>query len=404
MSSINNVDFINLGSPTSSIHLPALKYISGERIWYAVTIPYKTLGKFIQTSALKKKNQAIIKSEIKNRFLDRKHKEEIINYIKAEREFTIPPITLVSYEKLDFRAYSFGGIETNEEEILENVGSLAGVIVLPIDYEFECLDGNHRTAAIRDLANTDPEYIAGSNMLLNIVHDNRPKKIRQDFVDVNKNAKPTTSSINTLFNTRDSLSNIVVDLIEETTYLKETTELLSTSVSKNSKDLYTINNIKNAVTEILGFNSQSVKSEKVSAKLKIDPEFINIAKERSRSFFNVLKQNEYIAKCLDERDQTPDIRSRTLIITGTGIIIISRIASYIFSAFDEQAQPKEFNRLINIDWSRANPLFAGKVIVDGQKILNSRDSISSAVVAVKIELGYELTKTEQEFTQKTQLL
>lgn len=390
---INNVEPMNLGSPTSSIHIPALKYISGNRIWYAVTIPYKTLGKFIQTSALKKKNQQIIKSEIKNRFLDRKHKSEIEDYIKTEEEFTLPPITLVSYDELDFRPYHFEGQEINEEEMLKSNGSVAGIIILPIDYEFECLDGNHRTAAIKDLANSEPEYIAESNMLLNIVHENRAKKIRQDFVDVNKNAKQTTSSINTLFNTRDALSNIVVDLIENTPYLNNTTELLSTSVSKNSKELYTINNIKNAVTEIAGYNSQSSKAEKISAKLKNDSELTQSVVEKSQMFFNALKTNQTIQSCLDEPEEIPNIRTQSIITTGTGIIVASRMAGYIFENFRSQnEQQTELDKLMWLDWSRSNPLFSGKVVVDGYKILNSRDAISSAVMAIKTQLNYELTE------------
>ena len=395
---VNDVDPINLGSPTSSIQIPALKYKSGNRIWYAVTIPYKTLGKFIQTSALKKKNQEIIKSEIKNRFLDRKHKNEIIDYLKTEKEFTLPPITLVSYEELEFIPYSFGGRKVDEKTVLENNGSIAGVILLPIDYEFECLDGNHRTAAIRDLANGEPEYIVGSSMLLNIVHENNPKKIRQDFVDVNKNAKQTTSSINTLFNTRDPLSNLVVDLIDDIPYLKERTELLSTSVSKLSKDLYTINNIKNAVIEIMGFNSQSVKSDKITSQLSQEVGLAQETIDKAQLFFKSLSNNQAIKSCLETPEETPDIRAHSLITTGTGIIIATRVAGYIFSKVeDNEDLHGELNKLISLDWSRSNPIFAGKVVVSDHKILNSRDAISSATVAVKKQLGYELSKSEYHY-------
>ncbi|RAS75192.1 DNA sulfur modification protein DndB [Priestia endophytica] len=176
------------------------------------------------------------------------HKNEIKNYIVEESHFTIPPITLVSYDELNFEPFVFGStkqIKTKEElmSTLESCGSLAGMMQLPVDYEFECLDGNHRTVAIRELAQETPELIANSNMLLNIVYEKDRRKIRQDFVDINKNAKQTTPSINTLFNTRDPLSCIVMDILENSDYLESITELLSTSVSKNSKDIYTLNNI-----------------------------------------------------------------------------------------------------------------------------------------------------------------
>ncbi|MBA2873164.1 DGQHR domain-containing protein [Anoxybacillus calidus] len=374
----------SIGTPTGSLMLPALKYVSGKREWYAVTIPYKTLGKFVQTSSVKKKNQEIIKSEIKNRFLDKKHKDDIKQYIKEEEEYTIPPITLVSYEKLPFRPFVF---EENESDILPS-DSLAGIIFLPIDYEFECLDGNHRSVAIRELASEAPEYIADSHMLLNIVVENRPRKIRQDFVDVNKNAKQTTSSINTLFNTRDPLAGIVADLLEEIDYLQETTELLATSVSKNSKDIYTINNLKNAVIELAGYNSQSTGEEKLVKELKDNTSEREKVKERALIFFTKLKSNRFINQCLKNRDKTPELRNESLLTSGTGIVIASRISGIFFKEFDESRAILEIEKLMAYDWSRNNYIFKGNVITPSQKISNSRESISNTVEAILKDLGF----------------
>ncbi|MCM3364715.1 hypothetical protein ACTQ5K_08865 [Niallia sp. Sow4_A1] len=61
----------NVGVPTGSIMLPAIKYISGKREWFAVTLPYTALN-HIKTSSVKKKGKEVIKSDIKNRFLDKK--------------------------------------------------------------------------------------------------------------------------------------------------------------------------------------------------------------------------------------------------------------------------------------------------------------------------------------------
>jgi DNA sulfur modification protein DndB len=389
---ITSANPINMGAPMATINVPALKYKSGNRVWYAITISYKALGKFIHTSSTKPKNQAIIKSEIRNRFLDPKHKNEIKDYITSEPEFTIPPVTLVSFEELDFRPYTFGD-ETPEQlnQRFEAIGSMAGVIVLPIDYEFECLDGNHRTVAIRELASEAPEAISDSNLLLNIVYESRARKIRQDFVDVNKNAKQTSSSINTLFNTRDRVSGLVVDTVEEIDYLSETTELLGTSVSKNSKDIYTINNIKNVIVELAGYNSQSTKSEKVSNIFNENKELEQVVKNKGKLFFEELKFNSFIQKCLQERDHTPEIRNASIITSGTGIIVAARVAGYILGelSLEEGQARNELRKLFQADWSRKSKLFIGNIIGAEEKILNSRDAINSATKAVMVELGYQ---------------
>lgn len=382
------VDNLNLGAGTSVIQVPALEYISGRRRWYAITLLYKTLGKFVDTTGIKPKGKEIISSEIKNRFLDRTHKNDIKNYINTEQEFTIPAITLVASTSLDFRPYTFNGVAPD----LESAGSRAGIIMLPIDYEFECLDGNHRCVAIKELASEYPQSIAGSSILLNIVIENRGRKIRQDFVDVNKNAKATTSSINTLFNTRDPLSALVNDIVVDTTmdsglyYLNETTELLSTSVSKNSKKIFTINSIKSSIIELSGFNSQSSGNKKLSECLSVE-KYKNKIIKYINVFFGALKENSFIQQCLNDKELIPEIREKSVITSGTGIIVLSRVAGYIFENFDEEHLYSEINKLMQLNWSRDNKLFEGNIVL-ADKIINSREAIEVAVKTIKEQLGY----------------
>jgi DNA sulfur modification protein DndB len=381
------VDNLNLGAGTPVVQVPALEYISGKRTWYAITLQYKTLGKFVGTTGIKPKGKEIIGLDIRNRFLDRKHKDDIKDYIKIEEEFIIPPITLVATVSLDFRPYTFNGVAPD----LETTGSRAGIIMLPLDFEFECLDGNHRSVAIKELAFEEPSFIAGSNMLLNIVIESRARKIRQDFVDVNKNAKPTTSSINTLFNTRDPLSALVSDIVVDGTiegleYLNETTELLATSVSKNSKKIFTINNIKNAIVEIGGYNSQSTGIKTISEKLT-DEDFKNQLVNQVKIFFEVLKENPTIKQCIVDRESTPVVREKNIITSGTGIIVLARIAGNLFNNFDENEVNYEIRKVMELDWSRDSELFQGNILV-ADKIVKSRGAIELAVEKVEEYLGY----------------
>lgn len=383
----------NLGTLTNAVYIPAIKYKSGNRVWYAATIQYSVLGKFIQTSAVRRKNQKVIGKDIRNRFLDQKHKNDIMQYIKEEPEFTLPAITLVSYEGLDFRPFI---IEGQEEQSLSEAHAVIGMINLPIDYEFECLDGNHRTAAIRELAYNEPEFIEGSSMLVNIVHEDRTKKIRQDFVDVNKNAKSTTSSINTLFNTREKVSNLVVDLIDESSWLAETTEMLASSVSKNSKGVYTVNNIRNMVIELAGYNSQATNpSAKIARAIEENEQVEQEIRRRAALFLTYLAENEYFAHALAHPADVPNIRAKTVLLTGTGIVIAARVAGYIFDHYSEEEQGQEIQKLFQtIEWSREGYLFQGQVVVNG-KVTNSRESIHSSVRAIKTFLGYEPNPTSE---------
>lgn|GEM_PF-3814734 len=397
-----------IGQSTPSFHLPALAYRLGGRTWYAATLNMEAVGNFVSTSSIKKQNVEIIKAEIKNRFLDREHKEEIKQYLKEEEEFIIPPITLVSPEPLIFVRTRFDNeVEEDrvltDKEYLEKYGSATGFLVVNVNFKFECLDGNHRSVAIRELAEEAVEYIKDSHLLLNIVIENRVRKIRQDFVDVNKNAKSTTPSINTLFNTRDPLSNLVADTLEKFKWLNQTTELLGTSVSKNGKEIFTLNNLKNAVVELAGYSSSSAISKKLYDELA-NPSFKTELINRVNKFFELLSKNPTIRTMIIDRDETPSLRAESLISSGTGIIICAKLFNLAFEDFDikikkakenkekkevlealEKALEASLESIVLYDWSRKNPMFKGTVIID-EKIQNSRKSILNATELLAAEI------------------
>lgn len=374
----NNIDSINFGTCSNVIFLPAIEYLSGDRVWYAIAMNYSSLAKFVDTTGIKKKNVEIIGQQVRNRFLDSKHKNGIKEYIKEEAKFTIPPITLVSSGILNFKPYTFNGHAPS----LEEAGSRAGVIALPINYKFECLDGNHRCVAIKELAEERIDRIENSSILLNIVVENDIKKIRQDFVDVNKNAKPTTASINTLFDTRDKTSELVVSTVDNNEFLSNCTELLATTISKNSKSLYTINNIRNAMIELCDMNSQSspkAATKKLSEKLKSESNYKDIITRKTELFFKYLEQNKEIVEYRQNVDSLTDIqriRTKSLLTSGSGIVIAARVANHIFNKYNHETIEKELEKLFSINWQRSNDLFQGIIILYGNKILKSRHSIN----------------------------
>lgn len=374
MDYITPTNIINLGTAYNAIFLPALKYVSGERIWIAATMDYKSIGKFIKTTTVKKKNQKIIDEKVMNRFLDVKHKNEIKSYMETEPRYTIPPITLVTFEPLDFQIMSYQDVtDVDEREYLEKYGSMAGMVKIPMQYEFLCLDGNHRVAAIRELAEEHAEVLRNSHVLLNIVYEPDPKKIRQDFVDINKNAKATTASINTLFNTRNPLSNMVVDLLDTVPYLSATTERLASSVSKNSTNVYTINNIKNAIVELAGYDCQSKKAVEIFGKNLEQTELYNEINKRVLLFFGELEKNKYIALCLKEKSQVPIIKTQSIVTTGVGLIVISRLVGAMYKQ-ESVNHEEEIKKIIHYDWSREN--------MEKYPLVTEKGSITASITSI----------------------
>lgn len=381
------------GSYASGTQLNCLLYYSGGRPWYATVLPYSVMGTLVQTTQVKKKDTAI-SAEVVNRFLDAKHVKELKHYIMDNKDsFTIPPITLVCKTELPFSPITFGleKFESMEQiyKITEDLGSMLGRVTIPLGYTFTCLDGNHRSKAIAELAIEDPEYVQGNFMLCNIVYETDNLRIRQDFVDINQNAKTTTATINTLFDSRDPLAKLTSKTIDSIEYLNENTEILAASISKSSKKLYTLNNIKNAIVELGTYNSQSKASiNNMSAMLAKKPEYSAGVVLELDVFFDMLKGNDIIKEFLEAEttEEKIKIRSNGIITSGVGLIIAARVVSDASENSKGLSYKDIVSRVVNYDWSRSNKFFKGKILSDEGTIISSTNSINSTSNALLREL------------------
>lgn len=372
--------YVQTGAACNTIQLPATLCRQGKRENIAVTLPCNSVSKFIKTTSVRNKVDVMPKNLL-NRFLDKQHVRDIEKYIEEEEEFIIPPITLVAPKNLvsAFRPLIY--VEEDEnlsiDELLDKYAAIAGILVLPLDYIFICLDGNHRVSGIQGISMTKPELLQDSSLLLNIIIEEDILKIRQDFVDINSNSKPTTASINTLFDTRNKISYIVANIIDNIKYLKDTTELVATSVGKASKDIYTTNNIKNAVVELMGVNCQSSRSiNNLADSLNNDVSKFNEAGRRAKMFFSILKENESMEKCIRNYDNIIDERQNSIILGGVGLIILSRVCAKAFELESEEKVILKLKEIMKYDWSRENEFLKAKILNDKGRIISSSTSIS----------------------------
>lgn len=372
--------YVQTGAGCNTIQLPAILSIQGGRENIAITLPCNSVIKFIKTTSVRK-NGDVMPKNLLNRFLDKQHVKDIEKYLGQEKKFIIPPITLVSDKNLvtAFRPLIYAEQDENlsVKELLDKYGAVSGILVLPLDYIFTCLDGNHRIAGMRSISITHPEIMKNSSVLINIILEENILKIRQDFVDINSNSRPTTASINTLFDTRNKLSYIVAEIINNNKYLSDTTELISTSVSPKSKDIYTTNNIKNAVVELMNVSCQSARSvNRLADILSKDKEKLTEAQKRAEIFFTVLKENKSMERCVLNYDNIINERQNSIILGGVGLIILSRVCAKAFELDNEENIMLKLKEIMRYDWSRENEFLKAKILNDKGKIISSSASIS----------------------------
>ena len=200
--------------------------------------------------------------------------------------------------------------------------------------------------------------------------------------------------INTLFNTRDPLPRVVAEEMDRSEYLEDITNVMSTSVSKNSNDIYTLNNIKNAVIELTGIDSQGAKSAEDKAnKLLAEDKIRKETEYRVSIFFDMLKDNRYLRECLNDKSNIPNVRNKSIITLGVGVAIAANVANYIFDIFPREQHYDQLRKLMDYNWDRTNPLFKHSGIISStgdEKVVTNRASITETKKQIKIALGYTI--------------
>lgn len=63
------------------------------------------------------------------------------------------------------------------------------------------------------------------------------------------------------------------------------------------------------------------------------PAFKTFANEKSHLFFELLKENEHIKAVLKNENDIPEIRLKSILTSGAGLVVISRGAGAIFNNY-----------------------------------------------------------------------
>jgi DGQHR domain-containing protein len=187
-----------------------------------------------------------------------------------------------------------------------------------------------------------------------IVEETDINRIHQDFADCAQ-TKAIPPSLLTLYDHRDDLSRLTRDVVDEVPFFRGRIEKVGKTVAKNSQNLYTLNQVRVAVAEILigdaSATSATVRS-KCSALLNTQTDY-DTWSHRIVEFFNELSGviPEWTG-VTDSNDGGPafdvtDFRSKSIHFTGTGLTVIGRVAHEILSIQNPVETPAKSNRSRN---------------------------------------------------------
>lgn len=259
-----------------------------------------------------------------------------------------------------------------------------GTLHVPMDATLLINDGQHRRAAIVEALKERPE-LGDEHISVLFFVDKGLKRSQQMFTDLNRHAIRPNDSLSTLYDQRDSSSELARYVVMTVDGFNGMTEMEKSSVSNRSYRLFTLSGIKHACRALLRkARKDEIKNEEM---------------QFAATFWCEVVKHMPDWKLAKQRKLAPgDLRKNFIHAHGVAIQAIGIVGAHLVSVYPNDWQ-HYLTKLSTIDWARTNPIWENRAMVHG-RISKARSNVQLTANAIKLHLGLPLTATEQELEQQ----
>lgn len=362
--------------------LPAIRYKQGSRTHYATAGSAPALVKLCEAPRLYDPQK---RHEPGNRPLDKNHLQGIVRYLETEPDFVIGSVTLyvrkgtVRFQALDDEAADSPAL---------------GWAFIPIDARFSIGDGQHRLRAYERVIGSHEEHdpllenIRRSGSPAIIVEEDDPAKIAQDFVDLQRNAKPLSSSLGAAMDRRLAINSVALELARSLDVFRgeapgDRIEYLSQTLSKLAPRAYTFASWRWAVgTILIGFGQRTRRKWEQATEEALNPSELSRWKSTLSEVFTAATKTLPGWKDLAAGEiSVPAFRETYVLGSAAGLNAFAGAMHEVLSqGLDWQGAVQ---RMAALNWLKVAadeeqvPFFEGTILQDGH-VLNTRPSFEAA--------------------------
>lgn len=366
---------------------PAIMYSQGNRSFITTSFPLRYVSERVRIDNLARGGDA---DEHYNRPLIAEHHKAITEYLVTQEDYVLPSVSLCVGEQLSFHVPKSSSVIR------------MGIVVLPTSVIYNIIDGQHRSKGIRD-ALSRKEELAKDGIGVTIIVENDLEKIHQLFYDCAQ-TRSIPPSLLTAYNKRDHLAKLVRQVYDQVPVFSGRIEQVSKTVGKSSINLFTLNQLRIGVAELItGDSTQASISLRKDTMQKLEnPQAAEEHKKWVVDFYNsfTLANTEW-SNLLEAGNpalgtvDTGELRRNYVHFTGTGLIVLGRVGYCV-----RNYTTPERKRLIDalgkdIDWSRDAEIWQGNIVING-RMNTQRMPVDLAVMQVKKQLRIPLTENEQK--------
>ena len=304
------------------------------------------------------------------RTLNKSRIPEIATYlIDNPKNYTLSSLTASVDAMVNFEPLSDTGSGQN-----------IGTLYVPMDAQILINDGQHRRAAIEQAIKENPE-LGYDNISVLFFIDEGLIRSQQMFADLNKHAVRPSDSISTLYDFRDSQSDLARYLSKEVHIFSRMTELEKSSISNRSSKLFTLSSIKNASKALLRKGSKDLVNEQ--------------EKELAARYWNEVANNmpDWI-RAKNKEIVTYELREQYIHAHGVMLQAMGNIGADLLSDYEINWKDK-LKLLTTIDWSRQNKAWEGRALVHG-RVSKARSNVLLTGNYIKQHLNLPLNDIEDK--------
>jgi DNA sulfur modification protein DndB len=245
-------------------------------------------------------------------------------------------------------------------------------------------DGQHRRAAIEEAIKDNPE-LGHDNISVLFFIDQGLGRSQQMFADLNKHAVRPSDSISTLYDQRDTLSDLARYVQKHVHVFSRLTEMEKSSISNRSTKLFTLSSIKNATKALLRKSSKDQVSK--------------AEKDLSVAFWNEVAANMSDWQlALHKKVTTSELREQYVHAHGVMLQAMGNLGADLVTQ-KESVWKRKLKKLQSIDWLRTSRIWEHRSMENG-RISKARIKVVLTGNYIKQQIGVPLSVEEESFEQK----
>lgn len=358
------------------VSFPALQGTIGKRAYYATTMALSEIPRFFKFNDWEQADPALRAQRVLN----------------SDR---VPTMTKYILDNED--GYLFSSITASFNcpvtYIPSSTDDRIGTIEMDLEnMEFIINDGQHRAAAIAAAIKENPD-IGRERISVLLFETEGLDRLQQMFSDLNRFAHKTSRSMDILYDHRDNLSALTMEVSELVPAFIGMIDREKTSVPLRSPKLMTLSALYDANGELLaGADVGAPDSAEFKAQVKIAADY----------WIEVAKVIPEWQRAKDGLIQPQALRQEKISTHGVVLRALGGVGATL-----HQYHPDDWNQrlgvLKDVDWrksvgSRVNPLWDNVCIVAGS-VVSNRQARKATLAVLKSQLDLPLGAQERQILE-----